>query len=81
MSFVTADNANGILRNNGGLTRTSFLRVDNAGGAPPAQQPEGPFGIESVYTNINPNRVVGDPDVWLIINVNGGDFVFPGFGA
>ena len=81
MSFVTADNANGILRNNGGLTRTSFLRVDNAGGAPPGLQPGGPFGVDSAYTNTNPNRVLGDPDVWLIINVAGGDYVFPGYSA
>ena len=79
VNFVTADNSTGRLQI-AGATRTITLRVDNAGGPPNAFQPEGPFGVESVYTNTNPNRVVGDPDIWLIINVNGGDYVFPGYG-
>jgi hypothetical protein len=35
--------------------------------------------IDNVYTNLNPNNVLGEPDVWLLINVNGSDYVFPGY--
>jgi len=64
-----------------GLSNTDVLRVNNPGGAPPTQPPGGPFGIEEVYTNINPNYVCGEPDVWLQINVSGTDYVFPGYSA
>jgi len=62
-----------------GLIRTSTLRVDNAGNNPPNYFPEGPGGVDGIWGNIQDFRVTGTPDVWLVINVSGGNYVFPGY--
>ena len=78
VDFVTADNANNILRSTG-LVRTATLRVDNSGGNPAVYFPEGGGGVDGVWGNIQDFRVTGTPDVWLVINVNGTNYVFPGY--
>jgi hypothetical protein len=35
--------------------------------------------VDQVYTNLNPNNVLGEPDDWLIINVNGNDRYIPAY--
>jgi len=58
------------------LFSTPTLRVDRAGGGVLAN-PVGP--PDTIYGNGAPNEFLGAPDVWLIINVSGTDYQFPGY--
>ena len=56
---------------------TGALRVDNAGGGV-ALNPVGPPDTQ-IGSAGPPNEFLGPPDVWLIINVSGTDYQFPGY--
>jgi len=76
--FTTIDNAGTTLRISG-LTRTNTAQIDNPGGG---LSPQGVGPPDEQISNVGPQNVfLGPPDVWLIINVNGSDYQFPGYTA
>ena len=53
------------------------VEIDSIGNAPAST---GTGRLDTIYTNTaTTNVAMGTPDVWLKINVNGTDYVFPGY--
>ena len=57
------------------------LQLDDPGTAPAnSQPPTGNGGIDRLITNTaNTTDALGEPDVWLRINISGTNYVFPGY--
>jgi len=53
------------------------VRIDNEGTAP--TDSDTPDITEIINNRDNPNVVLGVPDIWLRINVDGTNYVFPGY--
>jgi hypothetical protein len=52
------------------------IRTDSAGASPSFAADD---RIDGFYTNNNTNTAMGEPDVWLQMDVNGTAYVFPGY--
>ena len=53
------------------------VRIDNEGTAP--ANSDAPDITEIINNRNNPNVVLGIPDIWLQINIDGTNYVFPGY--
>lgn len=75
------DNGNGRL----GINTTSpqarlhvngAVRIDSTSSGP---EQKDPTTVKYVLTNLDNDKLMGEPDIWLQINVNGTNYVFPGY--
>ena len=54
-------------------------RIDSVSGEPSARVPTGANSIERVFTNTDSDDAMGEPDEWLLIDINGTDYVIPAY--
>jgi hypothetical protein len=54
-------------------------RIDSTGSEVPTYLPGGGNNIEALYTNTESDNAMGEPDEWLLIDINGTDYVIPAY--